>query len=413
MSDSNQLPLKLVSLPDPKKTFKSDVLFTAKGITNLNEISRQVLTLILAQMNDVDHPYFQISVNELETYGKKIDMDTFYLEARTVVSELMSCQFFLENPKDKSIYGVHMLDTSKLSQPCGYKKGVFTFRMNELVVNFLKQWSLGQYQENHTPLLFKAKSYYTWQFIWALSRYKDTGYWLVSADDYARYMDCAKTYDRKGREKKKYGKSIPKYPSKRMLYDRTIAKPLEELKGTDLEFEGEIIYGTPGEDGGRKPITHFMFKLKNKAPKTIPQDWLVHEHRGKAVRTMLKWGLTEKEVVKYVSYFEKDIYLIIDYLKEQIYLDSINKREEPIRKLKSFIRWHLEHWMEWVKNNPFDPIPLKVSDEFLQSEYNKPDGEEKSQQQSYLDKITEESKNIAQSLAQKEKENHEDSEPPF
>lgn len=336
----DQLILGLEQLPKPKKIVKSDWTFNLTGMTSVGTAARHVITHIFSQIeqHDSDHIY-QVKISDLCEIDKSIDSKKLYHLGRNCARELLEIIFYVGSEKEDTFTGFHLLDTTKKDVACGYKSGVFTARINPIV----RDWFLNfkRYVTTETALLFQARSFYTWQFVWALSRWNDpeTGKWIVPVEAYQQYMDCHRTFGKGGKEKIVKGASVPKYNSLGTLLLRTTTEALEELKGTKLEFEiGEHILDKTKQGAGRKPITHFVFDLVNITPTKIPQLWWEDKDRARLMRQLTGWGMSEAHIVQSCHYFKKDIYEVVKDISREIYLSERGERlQGEIQNITKFV----------------------------------------------------------------------------
>ena len=339
MIESSQLPIALEYAPNPKSNFVADWNFNLKGMTTIGKVSRKIVTHVFSQIdkNDRGHIY-QVPIAQIIEMDAELSKQNLFREAKTCAEDLSRIAFFISSEEEDSVIPIHFLDTTKKESPSGYKNGVFTVRLNPIVEEWFVNFK--QYVTHETKLLFNARSFYTWQFIWALSRWNDseTGKWVVPVEEYERFMDCHRTFNKRGKEKRVNGKSVPKYNSVTKLLDRTTSEPLEELKGTPLEFKiGEHIVDTAKRGSGRKPITHFVFELVRIKPTKIPMEWWGDQKRSECLKKMLNWGISEKKIVEYAMLFRKDIYKIVDEIARENHLSMTDSR--PLGKIENITKF--------------------------------------------------------------------------
>ena len=371
-----QIALELMHQPVVKDTIRTDWRMTAGGISYMGTLSRQILSLVFAQMGTRDDGIYQISINELIDFGA--EKNTIYKSKniKDALSEMLSCHFIVENESEEEMEGYHLLDTTKKGATCGYKKGVFTFRVNSLVENFFTEYK--QFANYDTKALFQARSFYTWQFVWALSRFTDTGQWIISVDDYEKYMRCDVVLNSKGKPKKdKNGNNKPKYNSTTLLLKRTSESALEELKGTNLEFKpGKHVTKQMGR--GRPTITHFVFDLVNKPKATvIPQHWWDDVDRRKTINLMKSWGISDRNIMEHANFFKKELHDIVSWMAKEIDLSNKGERDIPIGKVKAWVFGTFEGLREKKINNPSAPVvkPIKPTDGSLEEALKRKDKE--------------------------------------
>ena len=118
-----------------------------------------------------------------------------------------------------------------------------------------------------------------------LSAYKDTGIWECEIQKFAELMDY--------KFKKKVSYSD-------MLRD-CLKKPLEELKGTDLEFTYDKVFA-PKIIGkkGRRPIGAVRFTLKKKKITAIPKKWYESEELTEVINQLINtWQVSELNIARY------------------------------------------------------------------------------------------------------------------
>ena len=363
--EGDQIALELMHQPVIKDKIQTDWKMTAGGISYMGTLSRQILALVFAQMGTRDDGIYQISINELIDFGA--EKNTLYKSKniKDALSEMLSCHFIAEKSEEE-MQGFHLLDTTKKGATCGYKKGVFTFRVNPLVENFFTEYK--QFANYDTQALFQARSFYTWQFVWALSRFTDTGQWLISVKDYEVFMRCDTVLNSKGKPKKdKEGNNIPRYNSTVKLLKKTSETAMEELKGTNLEFKpGKHVTKQMGR--GRPTITHFVFDLVNK-PKAnvIPQKWWDDDDRRTCMNYMKTWGVSERGIVEHAQFFGKELHSIVSWMAKEIDLSNKGERDVPIEKVNGWVYKTFEALRQKKIDNPDKPVvePIKPSGDSL------------------------------------------------
>ena len=374
--EGEQIALELMHEPIIKDKIQTDWKMTAGGISYMGTLSRQILSLVFAQMGTRDDGIYQISINELIDFGA--ERNTIYKSKniKDALSEMLSCHFIVENEAEEEMEGYHLLDTTKKGATCGYKKGVFTFRVNPLVENFFTEYK--QFANYDTKALFQASSFYTWQFVWALSRFRDTGQWIISVKDYERYMRCDIVLNSKGKPKQdKNGNNKPRYNGTSLLLKKTTETPLKELAGTGLEFKlGRHVTQQIGR--GRPTITHFVFDLVNK-PKAnvIPQKWWDDDDRRKTINHLKSWGVSESNIVEYANFFKSELHAIVAMMAKEIDLSKKGERDIPIGKVKGWVFGTFEGLREKKINNPSKPVvePIKPTDSSLEEALKRKDRE--------------------------------------
>lgn len=356
-AEGEQIALELMHEPIIRDKIQTDWKMTAGGISYMGTLSRQILALVFAQMGTREDGIYQISSAELIEYGSEKNTVYKSKEVKEALSELLSCHFIVENDEEEQMEGYHLLDTTKKGTTCGYKKGVFTFRVNPLVENFFTEYK--QFANYDTQALFQARSFYTWQFVWALSRFRDTGQWIVSVKDYERYMRCDIVLNSKGKPRKdKAGNNIPRYNSTVKLLKKTSETAMEELKGTNLEFQlGKHVTKQMGR--GRPTITHFVFDLVSK-PKAnvIPQKWWNDSDRRTCMNHMKAWGVSERGVVEHAQFFGKELHAIVSWMAKEIQLSDKGERNVPIKKVNGWVYRTFEALRQKKIDNPDKPIVM-------------------------------------------------------
>lgn len=362
-----QIALELMHQPVIKDTIQTDWKMTAGGISYMGTLSRQILSLVFAQMGTRDDGIYQVSTADLINAGAD-KYDVYRNEyIRDALSEMLGCHFIVENEKEEHMEGYHLLDTTKKGAKCGYKKGVYTFRVNPLVENFFT--SFKQFANYDTKALFQASSFYTWQFIWMLSRFIDTGQWIVSVEDYEKYMRCDIVLNSKGRPKQdKNGNNKPRYNGTSLLLKKTTEKALKELKGTNLEFKlGKHVTKQMGR--GRPTITHFVFDLVNKPKATvIPEEWWDDADKRTTINHMKSWNVSDKNIVDHANFFKNELHAIVAWMAKEIDLSNKGERDVKIEKVNGWVYKTFEALREKKVSNPSKPVvePIKPTDNSLE-----------------------------------------------
>ena len=249
-------------------------------------LTKKILTHVFAQIGRDDtelKPFYTVLKSSLSKFSGR-DIETKHM--RTSFKELLNISWLIdtideENSKNKGFIAKHLLNTSSHVN-CSYKNGVITLVLNPTLAPFLLE--LSNYTNYQLKWYMNFSSWYSTRIYELLSSYKNTGWWYADLDEFRSLLDCEN-----------------KYKDTNRLIEVTLQEPLEELKGTDCEFDFEKVYA-PKIKGqrGRKALVALKFTLKNKSISKIPEKWYKDEKRTTIIKDALdKWKITELNFLNY------------------------------------------------------------------------------------------------------------------
>lgn len=264
------------------------------------------------QDNDMDlKPYYEMKAADVV---RNTEGGTAYEQCKKAFSDLASAVWMIEDLENKEFEPRNILDTTKTTKKDGFKTSYNDGRITIAINPALEDYFIGMahYTKYELQNYMNFKSWYSMRFWEILSAYKDTGKWYVSLEEYRKLMDCEK-----------------KYSGVNMLIKKTLSEPLEELKGTSLEFKYEKVY-SKFNGRGRPPVIGLNFVLKNAnlSPDQTIKEWTKHspEHEKVIQDLQNKWKVTSAVLVKYLP--------IIRLEGAKKLIKSFEKMEHPTSKRK-------------------------------------------------------------------------------
>ena len=293
-----------------------NITFSRQG--KISVIGKRIMGLVLGQIQDNDmklKPYYQITASDVMT-AADLKGESAYSRAKKALDELV-VQFWAIEDEEKEIYRPkQLINTSTIESKdgfeYGYKDGLITVVINPaLEPYFIGMAHYSKFELNH---YMKFKSWYSMRIWEILSAWRDKEYWIVDIPEFRKLMDCES-----------------KYPLTKDLINRTLTEPLEELKGTDLEFTVEKISEQTG-GRGRKPISHIKLVFVNpaKTPKQILEEWQRHPKFDERHARLLsegreKWKINDEHLVKHLPQIGKDAFAEL--------LDGFRQKQQSQRKM--------------------------------------------------------------------------------
>ena len=303
-NNTKQLSLPLMEMDEIeyKEIVKQNWKFTfsRQYLTSVN--TKRVIGLIIEQMKEEGEmrDFYQVRAADII---RKTDVakEEVYRTMRETIFELVNVAFFFEDAKNHEIIPRHLLDTTRFENPASYKNGVLTVALNPTLRDIIMQ--LAHYSQFELDSYMNFSSWYSMRLWELLSAFKDTGWWQVSVEEYRELMGCGVAYTDKGNQRKSKDGSVKyvKYQSTSDMVAKTTAEPLQELKGTDLEFTvtqiPEIRSGR-----GRPRIMELRFDLvfHQLSPIEKIEYWSAkNEKFAKAVERLRKWKISDENIAKY------------------------------------------------------------------------------------------------------------------
>ena len=283
------IPLKM-----PEKVFKDtvkqhwNITFSRQG--KISIYGKRIMALVLAQIQENDNrlkTFYQMDVSDIMKAGE-VEGKSAYQEAKKALDELARQIWSIEDVENEIYRPKQLINTSTIESKdgfeYGYNKGKITIVLNPALEPYFLE--LSHYTRYELSNYMKFKSWYSMRFWEILSAYRDTGIWRVSLAEYRKLMGCEK-----------------KYPQNADMIKKTTTEPLEELKGTDLEFTVETVFAKY-HGKGRPPVVGLEFMLKNcllSDDETLA-SWARHsdEHAKMINELHVKWKVTAACLRKYL-----------------------------------------------------------------------------------------------------------------
>lgn len=290
-----------ISLPFnlPEKEFKDNVkqhwniTFSRQG--KISVIGKRIMALVLAQIQENDNklkPFYQMDVSDVMKAGEV--GRSAYQEAKKALDELARQIWSIEDVEKEIYRPKQLINTSTLESKegfeYGYNNGVITIVLNPALEPYFVEMS--HYSRYELKSYMKFKSWYSMRLWEILSAFRDTGKWMPAMEEYRKLMDCEK-----------------KYPLTKDLINKTTAEPLEELKGTELEFTVEKVFAKH-HGKGRPPVVGLDFKIVKSLlnDDEILSTWAKHtpDHARMIDDLHHKWKITAACLRKYLPILKMD-----------------------------------------------------------------------------------------------------------
>lgn len=299
MEDKRTTQVTLPFLMDDKtvrKYAKQAWNLTFSGQKKMSIYAKRMLVRVLAEIKEDDtelKPYFRFHINEIKGDDSKVQ----YGYIRKAFEQLMHVSWFFEelDPRydvndwrGKKLMPRHLLDTTGRDMDCGYQGGYVTLVLNPALTKYFVQ--LSHYTTFEIKHVMHFKSWYSMRLFELLSAYRDTGFWIVSIDDFNTCFDTEKKYINRKSKKQNV----------KMLLNSVLSEPLEELSSTKLAFRYEtILKDRVAGERGRMPIVGIRFILEHKKLKELPTN--INPTVKAIEKELLKWKVTHQNIVKYID----------------------------------------------------------------------------------------------------------------
>lgn len=284
------LPLNL-----PEKEFKDtvkqhwNITFSRQG--KISIYGKRIMALVLAQIQENDNqlkPFYQMDVSDIMRAGE-VKGKSAYQEAKKALDELAVQIWRIEDVENEIYRPKQLINTSTLESKegfeYGYKNGTITIVLNPALEPYFVE--LSHYTRYELKSYMSFKSWYSMRFWEILSAYQDTGIWRVSLEEYRKLMDCEN-----------------KYKDVSWMIKQTTAEPLEELKGTSLEFSEPKKIPAKFHGRGRPPVVGLEFVLKHSllSDDETLAEWAKHsEAHARMIHTLHRtWKITGACLRKYL-----------------------------------------------------------------------------------------------------------------
>lgn len=258
-----------------------NITFSRQG--KVSVYSKKIMALVMAQIKDDENgfsPYYQIHVSDIVADNQT--QNVVYSKVKNAFDELTDLKWLIEDLDNGRFAYRHLLNTSHAE--CGYNKGVITVALNPLLKDYFI--ALSHYTIYELKWYMTFTSWYSMRLYELLSAFKDSGYWIVSVNEYRKLMDCEK-----------------KYNNSSLLLQKTTSEALTELASTDLAFSVDSVRDNDPKIRGRKPIIAYKFKLEKVKAKKIPKEWFQFsdEHRKVLEKLMKRYLVTESNILRYAK----------------------------------------------------------------------------------------------------------------
>lgn len=273
--------------------------------------AKRIMATVLAMIKDSDKdflPYYQFHVNAIASSENDKNI---YTNVKSAFNELTDLKWLIEDLQKEKFAYRHLLNTSDAR--CGYDNGIITVVLNPLLKEFFIE--IAHYTTYELKHYMTFKSWYSMRMFELLSGIKDTGKLYLRLDDYREIMDCKEKY----------------IDNTKLLLNKTLTEPLEELEKTAMSFTFQEIYATGFTGRGRKPVIALEFTLKKVALKTIPQSWYSYSDNHKRLLfRLLEFKVTEKNITKYAPIigFTEIVSLIKSWELKELSSDKIQDKEK-------------------------------------------------------------------------------------
>lgn len=278
----------------PEKELKShvkqhwNITFARQG--KVSVVGKRIMALVLSQIQENDmklESYYQIHVSDV-VERSNMDGKNAYKQINQALDELAMQIWRIEDVKNEIYKPKQLVSTHNIEEKdgfeYGYKNGIITMVLNPALEPYFIE--LAHYTKHELNHYMKFKSWYSMRIWEILSAYQDTGKWHVSLEEYRKLMDCEN-----------------KYPLAKDLIQKTTAEPLEEMKGTDLEFTVQKVFAKY-HGKGRPPVVGLEFKMVHSLlnDDEILAKWAEHseEHARMINKLHASWKVTAACLRKYL-----------------------------------------------------------------------------------------------------------------
>lgn len=298
------LPFDIEQEPEYKAIIKQNWQFTFSRQIITSVYTKRVVGLIIAQMKESGEfkPYYQIRAADIIS-ETDLDRAEVYKRLKTVILELDSVVYYIENEKKGVFIPRRLLDTTRYENPAGYNQGVLTVAFNPMLKDVILE--LAHYTEYQLGTYMRFSSWYSMRLWEMLSTFKDTGWMELNIDEYREFMGCGVTLNPKTQEPiidKRTKKPKVKYPEAKDLIKKTTAEPLKEFANTELAFVVKGIEDKEKIGKGRRPIVKVRFDITYKKPSAADsiKSWCEQSPIFKrTVERLRKYKLSDENIAKY------------------------------------------------------------------------------------------------------------------
>ena len=302
MEKNDRRLTKQVSLPltfdksEAKAFIKQHWNLTFARQKKISIFSKRIMANVMAMINNESdfRPFYKMHVSDVIFPAPKDKTPTsdetpssYYTKIRNAFEELVDLKWLIEDKEQNRFVYHHLLDTTKTMANDGiqssYQNGEITIVLNPALKPYF--FELAHYTTYDLKHYMHLKSWYSMRLFELLSAFKDTGIWTVSIKEFRLLMDCQE-----------------KYPQTRDLLKHTLNESILELAGTNMEFAFTTVFDQKSvKTKGRPSISGLIFYLKNVELKKIPDKWNDSEKFRKAGEKLLKFRISESNIVKYAK----------------------------------------------------------------------------------------------------------------
>jgi plasmid replication initiation protein len=277
----------------------------------ISVVAKRIMDNVLGQIQENDlklKPYYQIHVSEVVNSSDK--GGSAYDLTKRAFNDLAQTSWMVEDIENQYFAPRHLLDTTKVNKKDGfetaYKDGMITIAINPYLEPYFIQ--IAHYTKYERGQLKKFTSWYSVRMWEILSGFEDIlqkgEKWYVSLEKLRGWMDCEKKY---------------KNNTKDLLHNM-FKEPLEELKGTKLEFDYEKVFAKGVK--GRPPITGLNFYLINpQGLKSATQKLNGWSERSpdfkRAVDKGREWKISDENLAKCLPILKKDVWKLYKSFAEK------------------------------------------------------------------------------------------------
>jgi plasmid replication initiation protein len=245
-------------------------------------MTKKLMAAVLSQINIKDKEFklhYVFHITEFVVPGQ--NETTVYKDIKKSFDELTDLKWFFEDFENKKFVHRHLINTSDAK--LGYANGIITIALNPILKPYFLE--LAKYTTYELKWYMTFSSWYSMRLFEILSAYKDTGFWIISINEYRSIMDCEDKY----------------VGDNSKLIKKTISEPLIELESSSMAFTVEEIKNKEKGEKGRKAITHLKFVLKKVQLTKIPDVEIPLSTQKIIDKLKNRYLVSEVNIVKYLK----------------------------------------------------------------------------------------------------------------
>lgn len=292
------LPLNM-----PEKEFKDQVkqhwniTFARQG--KISIYGKRMMALVLAKIRENDteiKPFYQMKVSDIMRHSDLSESSKSPYEIIKKSLDELARQLWSIEDIGKKIYRPKQLINTSTNQEkdgfeYGYHDGIITIVLNPNLEPYFI--AMAHYTSFQIDNYMRFKSWYSMRFWEILSAFQDKPGWYVSLEEYRKLMDCEK-----------------KYKDVNRMIDVTTFEPLQELKGTVLEFKIEKVFDK-FSGRGRPPLVglNFLFVKEKLTPEATLEKWRLKspDHEKTITSLWKKWKIPAVVLVKHLPIIKMEV----------------------------------------------------------------------------------------------------------